>query len=76
MASLLLLTIPFSTHSTANGLSLDKIGLIQKTDIEALKQGMSQILCGQEPLITVVDIQLQHPQGLDIINPKEFRLPH
>lgn len=55
---------------------MDEIGLIQKTDIEALKQGMSQILCGQEPLITVVDIQLQHPQGLDIINTKEFRLPH
>lgn len=56
--------------------SLDEIGLIQKTDIEALKHGMSQILCGQEPLITVVDIQLQNPQGLDIINTKEFRLPH
>lgn len=76
MASLLLLTIPFSTHSTANGLSLDEIGLIQKTDTEALKQGMAQILCGQEPLIPVLEIQLQHPQGLDIINTKEFRLRH
>lgn len=58
MSSLLLLTIPFSIHSLANGLPLDEIRLIQKIDPEALKQGMAQILCGQEPLIPVLEIQL------------------
>lgn len=64
MACLLLLTISFSVQTTAPGLPLDEIRLIQKdTDTEALKQVIAQILCGQEPLFPVLEIQLQHTTG-------------
>lgn len=61
VASPLLLISSFSTQkSTANRIPpIDEMRLIQKTDTEALKQMIAQIVCGLEPLYPALQIQLQ-----------------
>lgn len=48
------------SKSTANKIPpINEMRLIQKTDTEALKQMIAQIVCGQEPLCPALQIQLQ-----------------